>query len=460
MIKQKEQNLEEAGKALTVVRRLAGAFRQVAEFEQFVQGLEAALGKAEFFDRAAISLFPRLEAEGGLSFPASNLCLPLAGEERVLGMLSISNGSRELGAEDLHLMGGLAELVAAMTDHALRFGEQRKNLALLGFLLNQIPVGALCFDGEGRVIVSNNAGRRMLGIDTAEAAGWSLSEEWCREISLAEGEDFHRHVAGKLIQAAVRATSSGAGDEVRALILTDLTPEAQKFREALARECYRCAWKEKPVTLLLLHALDIGPLMAALPHLRERFSPLDVLGLMDERTIGILLPECGAMEAMERLRRARPLLRDEWEAGVSASGQGRNEPEVLVASAFANRRRAGDFLKRTLLLHDDYPSVNDMLEMVLRDEFKLVKSSDLSATLRHVRSGCFDGLFTEIDLSNGADGWELARIAREASPSLRPFFTSAAAMTRREEPRFRGEVVFQKPFSVAELREAVAAAFV
>jgi PAS domain-containing protein len=460
MIQSREIILEESEKALAVVRQLSGAFRRFGEFDQFVAGLESALGKTEFFDRAAIALFPRLREEGSGrgSFPPSTLCLPLAGDDRVLGMLTFSNEQREFGPADLHMMGGLAELVAVMADHALRFGEQRRNLALLSFLLNQVPVGVLCFDEEGRILIGNSLGGRLLGRSLEEGTG-ELPIEWREEVQRAAGGAFHRGAGGKLLHAVVSTPSSAAGQGVRALVLTDLAPEVDRFREAVAREVYRCAWLGKSAGLILLHAADVGALMGALEPLRKEFSAPAVVAPSGSRTVGILLPESRFHLAMERLRQVRPLLGDDWEAGVATTGGDLKEPGALMDVASAGKRPLNDFLRRSLLLHDDYPSVNDMLEMMLRDRYRLTKSSDFDRTVAYLRTGHFDGLFTEIDLSNGGDGWKLAQVARETTPTIRPFFTTAAAMVRREEERFRGEMVFQKPFAVAELRTSLEAAF-
>jgi PAS domain-containing protein len=460
MIKQREIDLEENGKALVVVRSLAAAFRQFGEFGAFVAGLEAALGQTEYFDRAAISLFPRVHAEEGAgSFPPSTLCLPLPGNERVLGMVSFSSEGREFGPADLHLMAGLAEVVAVMADHALRFGEQRRNLALLDYLLNQAPVGVLCFDEDGRVLVANSIGRRLAARTGEEEGGWALPQEWRKEVVEAS-DGFHREVNGKLLHVAIKRAPSSGGDGVCALVLTDLTPEVDRFREGVARETYRCGWLGKPLTLAILHAREgAGALMAVLESLRSVFPWPAIVGPSDVQTLGIVLPECRLGEAMGRIHEARAFLNDEWDLGVASIADDLKEPEALAGAAWSAKRRVKESLKRTLLLHDDYPSVNDMLEMVLRDRFRLTKSSDFAAAVRHLRSAHYDGIFTEVELSNGAEGLQLVRIAQETCPAIVPFFTTAAAMARKEDPRFAGQIVFQKPFDVTELRASVEAAF-
>jgi len=464
MIKEKTHNVQENEKALVVVRQFADAFRHIADFEGFVRSLEKALGATEFFEKAAISLFPRLKQEdGGLTeFPASTLCLPIAGEGRILGMARFSNGERPFCSDDLRLMGGLADLLAVMTDHALRFGEQRRNLALLSFLLNQVPTGVLCFDHEGRILLGNSAGRRLVGLEAGEHNDLRLPPNWREAAEKAGGQAFHHASDACLIQAIAKSSSSGAGEEVRALVLHDLTTEIERFHERFSTELYRSAWLKQKTTLVVLKSSSVQALTAVLPRCRELLPEEAIVGPAGLQSIGLGFPGCDFPQTLPQtrslVRRLRPVLDDDWEIALVSSDGGLTPAEIL-AKASIGLQKVGACLRRSLLLHDDYSSVNDMLELILREKYALTKSSDLTFTLGQLRTGRFDGFFTEIELSNGASGWEVARAAREANPEVRPFFTSGAAMARMTEDRFAREIVFRKPFDVSELREGVAAAF-
>lgn len=461
MIKQKEQNLPAREKALAVVRTVSEAFREVADFDPFVRGLEAALGKAEFFDKAVISLLPKSGGgeEKGENFPPATLCLPLQESPEVPGMIRFSDGRREFGPGDLHLMSGLAELIGVLTQHALQFGEQRRNLALLGFLLNQVPVGVLCFAADGRIIVSNTPGRRLLG-GAAQGESWLLPEDWVAEIAGVDATgEIHRTVEGRLLHGQVKPASSGSGEDLYAMVVTDLTSDQEKFREVLARETYRCAWLGRALSVVTITAAQPSRLLSLLRPLREHVGAAGQVGLLDAETIGLFFSETALIAAMAEVRQVRSLLADDWEAGVAEIGSGPPDPEALLQEALGSRRRLGDLVKRSLLLHDDYGSVNDMLEMILKQDFRVVKSNDFEQTVRQLGTGRFDGLFTELELSNGMSGLDLARLATEANPRIRAFLTSAVAFSRRDEEDFAAHILFQKPFDVNEVRGAVRKAF-
>lgn len=459
------KNKEIASKTQVVVRQIASAFRQVEDFEPFVKGLEAALGKAEFFDRAAISLFPRLKAgeehePGTDTFPDGTMALPLSGREGVNGVVHFANERHPFGPEDLHLMAGLGDLLAVLVEHAGRFGEQRRNLTLLGFLMNQAPVGVACFDAEKSILVSNALGRRLLGVGTGEEHPWVLPGEWAEDVQEARPSgSFYRHTGGRLLHVEVKAAPSTSGEEITALVLADLTAEDEKFRETLARETYRCGWLGLPVTLGMISAPTPGKLMALLRPLRQRLGAAAFVGPCNGDSIGVVFPETTFAQAMENLRGARSLLESDWEVGVATSGHDRGNPEELLASALTSKQPVASFLQPNLLLHDDYPSINDMLELILRDHFRVLKSSDFKETTNLLKRGQFDGFFSEIDLSQGASAWDLVRTARQANPNIRPFLTSCAANSRRHDPRFRDEMIFQKPFDVKEVLGHVKNAF-
>ena len=111
------------------------------------------------------------------------------------------------------------------------------------------------------------------------------------------------------------------------------------------------------------------------------------------------------------------------------------------------------------MLHDDYPAVNDMLELALGRRFHIVKSTRLAETRELLRTRTFDGLFTEVELRNGGSGIDLARYAKEVQPRIRPYFTTVAHTERLPglEPLLADHVVLRKPFDLQRLDEAVRA---
>jgi DNA-binding NtrC family response regulator len=143
-------------------------------------------------------------------------------------------------------------------------------------------------------------------------------------------------------------------------------------------------------------------------------------------------------------------------AGVAELGRETGEPEVLLQAALAGLRPLQEMTRPALLLHDDDGAVNDTLAYVLGRDFELEKSTSLEQAQQLLRTRSFDGLITEVEL-RGASGLELARLARELQPGIRPFFTTIAELPAATAGTadLADAVVFQKPFDARALAQTV-----
>ena len=113
-------------------------------------------------------------------------------------------------------------------------------------------------------------------------------------------------------------------------------------------------------------------------------------------------------------------------------------------------------VRPALLLHDDNPAVNDALAYMLGGEFELVKSTNAEHTRELLRTRSFDALITEVELRD-ASGLDLARLAEELQPGIRPFFTTISELpaAAARSPELADAVVFQKPFDARALARTV-----
>jgi DNA-binding response OmpR family regulator len=136
--------------------------------------------------------------------------------------------------------------------------------------------------------------------------------------------------------------------------------------------------------------------------------------------------------------------------------------ERVLGQALEGMQPVEAILRRVLLLHDDYPAVNDMLALVLGRHYDIVKSSRLDESMALLRSRAFDGLVTEVELRAGGSGVDLALLAKQLQPSIRPFFTTMAHVGRvvTDDPLLADHVVIRKPFDVRQLEAAVRTALV
>jgi len=106
----------------------------------------------------------------------------------------------------------------------------------------------------------------------------------------------------------------------------------------------------------------------------------------------------------------------------------------------------------TILLVEDEPLLGLLMTEALTDKgFAVHAASDAGCALRYLQSGAtIDLLFTDIDLGDGMDGAQLAKLAREMRPSLPVVYASG----RRSMDQFftvAGSAFLPKPYSLSDV---------
>jgi CheY-like chemotaxis protein len=110
-----------------------------------------------------------------------------------------------------------------------------------------------------------------------------------------------------------------------------------------------------------------------------------------------------------------------------------------------------------LLLVEDEPLIRTDLLGALEDGgYGLVEAEDGSTALEAIQNGqALSGVITDIRLSDGPNGWEVARQARHHFPNIAVVYMtgdSAADWTAEGVPN---SVLLQKPFAYAQVITAI-----
>jgi two-component system, cell cycle response regulator CpdR len=447
-------------------RRLADAFGRISDFSEFVSYVESALNRAGVFEKAQIDLrIGEIGSHAPVPFSASELTVPLMHSGRTAGVMRVAGkrGLRPFNAEDLHLMSSLSSFIASLVGHAIHHGDLVRNMEVLRKLLDSAPVAVVGLDGKGSPIVASRRARAWLCND--EAAALEAVVEALGELKDPGRPHGRAHIRrhGRLLVAETAALVAGdEGPVARSVVIHDLTPEQARLMDGFKRELYRCRLEERRLTFMLIEsASDSDALFRHMHDIAANLGPDDSIGPYDGSRIGAVLSGSGEREAIGLLRLMRPILEmSDARIGLAAMGAMMHETEPMLQAALSSMTPLAEIVRPRLLVHDDYPAVADMLEMILRSRYRVVKSTSLPATMGLLGSAPFDGFLTELDLKESVQGLELARRAVEMQPGLQTIFTASAARIRKPEddPLIRRSPLLPKPFNVREVLAAVQAA--
>jgi hypothetical protein len=431
------------------LRALARAFAHFQDFQRFVQGLQAALDQSGPFEQMTIQI-DRALTEAPAHFSPGALTMPLAGGEAQFGTLQISPGgeNRQFGAEDLHLMAGLADFLSAALTQALRVQDLEKSRELLRFLLNQAPVGIAAYGTDRRPLVANDLATRWLG-----EAGLPFEE-------LEKGaQGFHLRSSGKLIYGEARQTVAAEGG-VWLVVLHDMTADQARLLELMRRETYRAIAQRGKFGFALIESTDMySGVLRRLPELRAALALGETTGPYDAHRVGLVFSEVNGLALRARLRRLRHVFEGVNSLRVGYVELGRNgvTPEALLEAALQRTGPYDETVRPSVLVHDKNPGVADTLVMLLEKDFRVVKSSESVRTRELLKGEMFEGFMTELESSTGPDGAELMGYARSQLPGIRPFFLTArhAPQDWPSETSKEDSVVFEKPFDAATVTQTV-----
>ena len=112
---------------------------------------------------------------------------------------------------------------------------------------------------------------------------------------------------------------------------------------------------------------------------------------------------------------------------------------------------------RTILFVEDEPLLGELMTEALTDKgFEVQVACDAGCALRYLLSGAdVDVLFTDIDLGEGMDGAQLAKLAREMRPKLPVVYASG----RRSMEQFAtvpNSIFLPKPYSLSQVDQTLA----
>jgi len=452
------------------LRAFAGATREIGDFEAFYEALRQLVEDDAYFAGAAV-LSDYTNAQAAVpdfeNQDSSETLVPVCGPEGSAGYLKYS-GRRDgefFGADDLHLMGAIAGFVSVLTAQAQLFRKMGESSRVFQYLINQLPLGVVCFDAQGGLLVENKLAKRLLGDAGADIVRGALSEKALK----AQGKlRMHLEVAGKLLYAEGRRLDVDEELFVHAFVLHDMSGQREKNWLQLERSVFRAQSRRTPLAVAVLEdRSEAGRLFRMLK------ASAAALQLQPEGILALDAYTCACVFNGKRLRSARyllknglpkPLDRESAQGALVAEWADLDEAapaQSLIGAARTAMRPLAELLRPAVLVLDPYPAVLQSLEWIGGQIAGFVAVEDADQAAERVASGEFDGLFLDIDTFGERSLDWLPAASERAGGGFRVFHITHKQPSM-VDTRYGLDVdalVFQKPFDAEKLRETLALQF-
>ncbi len=455
--------------AAAYLRSFAKSLESFGEFDGFFDELKRLVGKDLYLKGSAhlCDVFSGASEQPDFeNLRADETIIAVSGTEGSSGYLKYAGRADGLpfGAEDLHLMGAISSVVSALVSQAQNFRKKEQASSVLQYLINQLPLGVVCFDGSGSLLIENKVAQRLLG-----EGGATLIEDQLTQARKARGERVRLHfeVDGKLIYSEGRSLEVAEGVVIDAYVLYDLSASREELLKDLELEAYMSESRGGAVVVALLESRGI----AGDIYKRVKASASD-FGLDPAKIQPLDAYSCACIFRGKDLRSVRHLLKHrlplkELEGlGLSvvaydSSASSFAPAQELIDAAHAELAPADVALLPGLLVLDTYPPVVDALDLIVADACRLASAESLDEADALIRSGQVDGLILDVD-GYGKDVLIRMQEASDMADSGFKIFYSShkqPQMARAQHNLPEAACLLQKPFDAAAVVAAVSLQF-
>lgn len=457
--------LDPAALAATYLRSVAMSLESFAEFDGFLDTLKQMVGEDRYLEGVAqlCDVFSgESEQPDFESLSQNETVIAVAGATGSSGYLKYAGrvDGHPFGAEDLHLMGAISSVVSALVAQAQKFRQKEQVTSILQYLMNQLPLGVVCFDALGSVVVENKLAQRLLGPGGVALLKSELAREPRVKDRLVE---LHLEVDGKLIYCEGRSLPVAEGGVVDAYVLYDLSASREKLLQDLELEAYMSESRGGAVVVALLESRAVaGAVYRAVKTCAADYDlepakvqPLDayvcacIFRGKDVRSVRHLLRHRLPLNEFQGLRVATVA----YDAGAGSVEPARG----LIDAASAALNQSDVALLPELLVLDDYSPVVDALEMIVGDECRLRTVDSIDAADALIRSGQVDGLILDVDGYGDEVRIRMQTAAASLGAGFKIFYSSykQPQMVRSAHDLSAGDTLLQKPFDAQEVADLV-----
>ncbi len=456
-------------KGLVPFRGFAEAMNHFSDFEEF----RRALMKVVMEDSGYAGLL-ELDAdmgsmgddEVGNHFEMDSLVVPLrAGEEKGYIRFMGNENGRPFDAEDLMWIGAISEFVSVAYANSKAQHQSHAKVRIFQYLINQLPLGVVCFDSSGDLLVENKLASRLLGRSGAELIRGALSEKSLLEQGKVR---LHLEVDGKLLYTEGRRLEVEEGVSVSAFVLHDMSASREKLMLQLERSVYRAESRGVPLTVAVFEDRSEAGFLY-----RELKGAADSLQIGPSNVLPLDAYSCACIFADMSLRSVRSLLKNTLPKALDrSSAQGalisrienpseESPAQILIDEAQEALSPLSELFRPSMLVLDSYPAVIEALDLIASEICALATVGTIEQAQLRIASGEFDGIFLDIDsFGEGGLDW-LEDASQSAGSGFQIFYMSHMHPGTVYKNYGLGvdAVVFQKPFDAERIRLSLSSQF-
>jgi len=441
-------------------RRFGAAISKISDFDAFRGALAQAVEQDGFF-RSRLLTKPTQESLEAADqvFGMDEVVLPLDAASGILKIES-RHDAKPFGAEDLQLMGALAEFVTSLCAESQKLKRDGQTSRILQYLVNQLPLGVVCFDAEGGVIVKSKLAERLMG----EAELEQLSSLLANPEAFARGKTkLHFEVEGRLVYCEGRQLQIDDGLSVAAFVLYDFSKLKKQLAMDLDREAFRVESRGGKLTVAVL---EMRAGAGTLYHrLRESAKQLGLtfnqIQPLDAHNCVCLFPDFSPATARARLRGLPEIREADLKLSLlsySASDASAASPAaMMIEKGRSSLQPAALALLPQALVLDSYAAVTDSLEMAAGDLMRFQKVDTVDALFDKLEGRECDALFVSLECIPSEKLQKLCACVLENESPVKLYCTSYRQVSMLRSGVIIDETVkvFQKPFSISEVRERI-----
>ncbi len=479
MNKQRNQQIDVSGEVLPCtdpaalagmyLRSIAMSLESFEEFDDFIGALVHLVGEDRYLKGSAqlCDVFSGAsESPDFEELPAEETVIAVAGPAGNHGYLKYTGRAdgHRFSAEDLHLMGAISSVISALVAQAQHFRQKQQAASILEYLMNQLPLGVVCFDGGGSVLIENKRAQSLLGSSGAAL----LASQLARGERVSGGlVKLHLEVDDKLIYCEGRSLEVAEDLVVDAYVLYDLSASREQLLKDLELEVYMSESRGGSLVVALLESRGIAGDM----YRKVQSSATD-FGLGSDKIQPLDAYTCACVFRGRDVRSVRRLLRGRLTGfeledlrisivAYDASTSALEPAQEFIDGASTALARPDESLPPELLVLEVYLPVVQSLELILGELCRLRSVGSVGEADALIRSGQVDGLVLDVDGYNETDRVRLQQAALSVGADFKVFYSSykQPLMARSTCALPEEDTLFQKPFDAIEIADSVRSQF-